>query len=310
MSRFLSPFVVFVLFPLGFGCSVPYGIRVGDGFLSKQIFFESPSPRGTRSGMITDISWVDPGRNDQLSVAFGFRSEIALVESSTGRIHSVLTTQGPDPVPIDLARDGRPEVFCRGGGFSPVMLVEETGAVRWSFSGDYSRPLVAVMGTFADLDVDGSPEFYVATNKGLRCIDSAGETLWVERSDCHYYHVDLFTPSPPLERQIVASGRGPRHRQGFIEFRNGDGSLLKRISLKYGPIDFDLVSWPEEKDTLRIVLATGSELWELSRGKILIKDSDYDDHFTYSLPLGLGDIVKCCGWSHDQAACSLIPSTN
>ena len=289
MNRLLSPFaiVVFVLFLLGFGCSVPHGVRVGDGFLSKQLFFESPSPHEAGAWMVTDIAPVALGRNDQISVAFGFMGEVALVQSSTGRIHSVLKTKGIAPVPIDLAGDGKPEVFCRGGGFSPVMLLEETGAVRWSFSGSYSGSLVATGGASADLDDDGSPEFYLTTNKGLRCVNSDGETLWVERSDCHYYHVEIFSPSPPLERQIVASGRGPRHHQGFIEFRNSTGGLLKRISLKRGPVSFDLVSWPEERNPLRIVRATGSALWELSRGKILVKDSDYDDHFTYNLPLGL-----------------------
>jgi hypothetical protein len=72
--------------------------------------------------------------------------------------------------------DGRLAVAQTGGGFSRTLLQDLNGSVLWEYRPDAKLPPTALRP--ADLDDDGSVEFYGASTDSVARLDSSGREVW------------------------------------------------------------------------------------------------------------------------------------
>jgi hypothetical protein len=260
------------------GCSFPRrDVVLGNGFLDKQLFFELPEGKHFPATEVLSLSEVRLGERGTRAIAvFGFTGGYYLAPH-TGEVLESLSFEERvfRPVPVDVNGDGLLEIFARAGGGADVELLDRTGQVIWTRSGDYSEPITFNNGDVGDADRDGRPEFYLASTEGLYCLDPAGDTRWVVGQENEYEWVVFDQGVPGREPpRLVAVGAGAyRGRPGvFLEHRSADGELIARDENSAKLWDLQLIRWPTEERPLRIlergVSGRTSGLWILDeRGR-------------------------------------------
>ncbi len=265
-------------------------IPIGEGFLHKDTFFEFPIDAKDPPGQIRCIStFSTPGDQTRL-IAICDWTRAYFIDPANREIRLSIPFGASEgkPVPIDVNRDGSPEVFVRGDGFADVRLLNAEGRGLWRRPGsaypDYALSAYTVsIGSTADLDRDGVPEFYLATSHGLECVAPDGETMWVAGPKNWYEWVDVYDPAGQEQPMVVALAILEGTPQRILEFRGRGGGLIKCLTPP-GICRYRLLRWPTEDRPLRLLCDRGASLWDTSPGKIVLLDEDGRGVFAYRLP--------------------------
>src|SRR5207244_1085094 len=99
---------------------------------------------------------------------------------------------------------GKLNLIAGGGGFSDVGLFDLQGNSLWQFKVQKRLPPNKMIA--ADLDGDGTKEFYVADLQGMFRLDSGGQIVWRSDAKANYY---LFTlPAEGGRPAVVVTEQG------------------------------------------------------------------------------------------------------
>lgn len=268
--------------------SVPFGLReksviAGTGFLSRSVFLvHSAEDRQKKMNYVTAIqeSQIVRGRVSQLAIFDQGRLFFVDPHTHTAKWRLNYKDAGylSRPLLVDVDGDGTREIVCRGGGFSDVGLLDSAGKLLWKKSGSYTTESTANSMSVGDLDRDGAMEFYVAATDGLYSFAVDGSRIWrIGGENEVYWAVELFDSEVASERLIVANvqHRG-RHQPRFLEFRDLQGNLMRRIRPARHINSFRVLRWPIGAKSLRILGRSGSAL--------VILDGDGEVVWEYKIP--------------------------
>jgi len=274
-TRYGLAVCILLLFTPALSC-VPHGLQekatiVGTGFLSRSAFYEHRNSAAQKMNYITVIQESRKEDDRSLQLALFDQGGLWLVDPNTRIAHLALMYKDAGyfqrPKLVDVDGDGVREIVLRGGGFSAVGLLDNTGKLLWKRSGSYSGESTANSMAVGDLDRDGTMEFYIAATNGLYSLATDGSLRWhIGDTNEVYWHVEVFDSEVSSERQVVAIvQRRGRNQPRFLEFRDFQGSLNRRIEAQW-PIDsFRLMEWPTDAKRLRILARNGSALAVLDR---------------------------------------------
>lgn len=256
-------------------------IVTGDTFLSRSVFFEHPDLKFAGALQVAEES---SGHASKVAI-FG-RGTVWFVDPLTRRVQRVLKLEDhgymSDPLLVDVDGDGVREIAMRGGGFSDVGLIDSTGKLLWKKSGSYATHSTANSMAVGDLNRDGAMEFYVAATDGLYSFAANGSRKWRVggANDC-YWRAELFDSRVASECQIVAKvQRRGRYQPQFLEFRDHQGNLLRRVKPAREVGAFRVLEWPIDGRPLRILSRYGSAL--------TILDKDCHVVWEYKIPRKFG----------------------
>lgn len=248
-----QPLLLLVLTVLP-GCSPPEplpdpGIFVGENLVQKTLLFER-----AELGRIRSVTVGQFGPDPQVElVVGGNRGAAFLTGDGVERSFVAFDNQVTTAVPIDVDGDGIYEFMGRGGGWSPVSLLDHEGNTLWRL--DRIASAAPDQMAAGDLDGDGRLEFIIGMNGagGLHQFDDQGVMEWT-REGSNISSVAVLDTDGDGQLEIVHSGRAglPWVREVWI--RNSAGEIIRK--LRPGFESFSLTPWPEA-DSGRLLLGGG-----------------------------------------------------
>ena len=259
-----------LLLPLVFGgCSDPPppdpDVLVGSEVLRKDLFYAAQD--GWVSGL--QVAELDGTRGSELLVTFSRSFDIVDAQSGalerSGRIAltrgrlTAIGGRGADPFLL----------VSSVGCYRPVGLMDSEGRALWSYK-PYPRRHIPRDMTVGDLDGDGEPEFYVATWRGLHCLDAAGRPAWQAAGPkglpIGLKRVRVLEPEW-ADQPLVAALSHPR----TVGFWDGAGNLVRMVTSQTPMLELEPCDWPSPN---HLMTTTGRD--------IVIMDMDCQVVFQHS----------------------------
>jgi hypothetical protein len=166
--------------------------------------------------------------------------------------------------------DGRLVVVQTGGGYSDVKVQELDGRVLWSYRPDPNLPPTALRP--ADLDGDGTVEFYASDHDATVRLDAAGREVW-RRPTSMAHLVGVAARSGGSPAWVVAVEYARRAR-----IWDETGAPLAELPLTAQDNVFGTVDWPETRAivlggaTVRGIALDGKPLFEMPLGDFFLSD--------------------------------------
>lgn len=230
-------FIFLLLFGIFGGWSnseLKLGIKAGESFLSKSLFFRSSFTRFISTIQVIEFDSI-PGKE---VVIFSMK-ECYILDIETRRIKKKIEfnkTIDLRPELLPIKDDGSLEIIKRGGGFGDVGLVNEKGEFIWKYKQVGTSPEMAS----GDLDRDGKLEFYVTDFDGLRKLDYSGKKIW--RTGDHLWELDIQIYDPARDKTplIVTSGVDEK-----IRFWDNEGKLVREITPERKIYNLEIIKWIE-----------------------------------------------------------------
>jgi|GEM_PF-4956942 len=151
--------------------------------LRKSVFYEAPLTTITHLAMV-------PGQAGQgACVAILDQRSVSNVDIMTRELRSRVNFDvvSPNPILVNSARNKKPQILCRGYGYTDVALLDGDGNTVWRLP-QSSHDLA----TAADLDQDGKTEYYIATSDGIQRLDATGRLVWQQGLGVLYTWVNAF----------------------------------------------------------------------------------------------------------------------
>ena len=231
-----------VVFVFLFGCAVllcgcgdwevPPGVREGDGLFRTEVWY-----RWRWGGGEPDLAYTHLGLLAGGEVAVMGRA-VHLVNPATRE-------------PIERIRPARPADFVFPGGapadfyilgFDTIggpTLMDKDGATLWEGLPSGVRVLDV---TWGDLDLDGMPEVYPATDDGLYRLDATGNIVW-QLSGHLMWQVAVLQPNWSDVPLVMTHSH-----ENLLQFWNAEGKLLKEIQSPHSVTHISPIDWPTDGD--------------------------------------------------------------
>lgn len=170
-----------------------------------------------------------------------------------------------------LARlDGHLVIVQTGGGYSDVAVQECTGHTLWSYRPDPSLPPTALKP--ADLDGDGTIEFYASDHAATVRLDVAGHEVWRRPTRmAHLVGVAARTAASSAWVVAVEYGR-------LARVWDDNGEPLAEVPVTANDPVFGVVDWPETRALVlggavaRGMALDGKPLFEIPLGDFSLSD--------------------------------------
>jgi hypothetical protein len=228
------------------------GIKHGEGFLSKFIFFEGDIPFG-----VLTIQVCAGGAPHGKEVAILGKENGYVIETETGALKRKLRFKhsvGLRPEILDKDCNGSMKIVDRGGGFGDVGLADMYGDFIWKYGKVGTSPAMVS----ADLDRDDKVEFYVADYDGLHRLDLNGKQVW-KAGDIWEEAIAVYDKGDRFPFVVTAGERR-------IRFWDSSGKLIKDIVPEVNIFQLDLIEW---HDDIYILSAFSSDIILMDlKGKI------------------------------------------
>jgi len=215
-------------------CSPPEppepGVRVGTSLLTREPFATIGKAWVAR----IQVAQLDSEPGPEVAV---FGNGLHIVDPMTGELKTkVETAIGYDHSVVKVGDAGDFLIMAGGGGYAAVGLMAADGSLLWSYEGG-SRVRVNCMAA-GDLDGDGSPEFYVGTNRGLHRLDEKGKKVWGRAADTIVWEVTVLDPTDSSRPLVVA-----RTHDKHLQFWDSEGNLVRTVPQVQG-LDLQACQWP------------------------------------------------------------------
>ncbi|MGD0920136.1 MAG: hypothetical protein ABSA70_00050 [Terriglobia bacterium] len=209
-------------------------IVVGQDTFKKSVFFEQAS-----LGPITDIRYSQfTNRREPALVIVGGLGATFLGEDrqATRTVH--FQRQLSERVAlVHVKADTAP--WFLGQSMRSVVLYDQTGAVRWTYSSFWGIDDAAA----GDVNGDGVAEVAVGLNGfgGLRLLNADGHQLWGRYGDGNIWHVEILPADGANPARIFHTEAG-----GELKVRDARGEVIARHRPDFYVSHFSLTRWGDE----------------------------------------------------------------
>lgn len=219
------------------------GVKKGEGFLSKSLFFKIEETKKEEGEFIRTIQVGNFDTSSDKEIVIFSRRDCFIFDEKTRELKRTIKFNqsiGLRPELLRINNDGTLEIMLRGGGFGDVGIADAKGEFIWKYKQIETSPRM----TAGDLDRDGEIEFYIADNTSLNRLDYSGKKVWKVGNNRSVDYMQIYDPGGDKIPFIVT--RSFVGGNWNVSFWDNTGKLIKEIIPEIKTYELEIIKWPDD----------------------------------------------------------------